>query len=426
MHSSRPPRGGISGQTVGGGAPALALPALLRASHLLGLALGSAFGRLRESGATAAEMFERAEESALLLRMMREAAGILGARWDKVPERHRPHYPPEQRFRILRIRSFLGLSQRETAKMFRVSTETIARWEMETTRPDEEAPRHALRPLVAPNPPVRRFADVLRALVKTMELAGFGGNDLIARTLARAGWKLSARTVGRIRKERWPLPRAPEAVSTVPRAVRAKRPNHVWMVDLTDVKGLFAIVIFKVGVVFDAFSRMPLSARVFTKEPSAAEIARFVSGTAKRHGRPAHFISDQARCFKGQVFRRKLWRLGVKQRFGAVGKKGSIALIERLWRTLKDTLGLRLLRPLVAEDLAAKIEVGLVHYAHFRPHQGLGGATPAEMYFGRTPSHLSAIPPPRGRPGDGPMDLPFRVDYLDAERLLPVLVRKAA
>jgi hypothetical protein len=32
-------------------------------------------------------MFERAEEQALLHRMMREAAGILGARWDKVPER---------------------------------------------------------------------------------------------------------------------------------------------------------------------------------------------------------------------------------------------------------------------------------------------------------------------------------------------------
>ena len=118
--------------------------------------------------------------------------------------------------------------------------------------------------------------------------------------------------------------------------------------------------------------------------------------------------------------------LGVKQRFGAVGKKGSIALIERLWRTLKDTLGLRLMGPLVAEDLAAKIEMGLVHYAHFRPHQGLGGATPAEIYFGRTPAHLSAIPPPRGRPGEGPMDSPLRVEYLDAERLLPVLARKAA
>jgi hypothetical protein len=70
--------------------------------------------------------------------------------------------------------------------------------------------------------------------------------------------------------------------------------------------------------------------------------------------------------------------------------------------------------------------VGLVHYAHFRPHQALGGATPAEIYFGRTPSHFSAIPPPRDRPGEGPMDSPFRVEYLNAERTLPVLVRIAA
>jgi transposase InsO family protein len=367
-------------------------------------------------------LFERAEESALLLRMTREAAAIIGARWDKVPERHRPHYVPEQRFRILRIRSFLGLSQCEAAEMFRVSTETIARWETATTT----AVGGSTHPLIAPNPPVRRFADVVRAVVKAMELAGFGGNDLIARTLARAGWKLSARTVGRIRKERWPAPRGPEVASRVPRAVRARRPNHIWMVDLTDVKGLFSLVTFKIAVAFDVFSRMPLSARILSKEPSAGDMASFVSKTAKRHGHPEHFVSDRGACFTGEVFRRKLLLLGVQQRFGAVGKKGSIALIERLWRTLKDTLGLRLLRPLAAEDLMEKVEIGLVHYAHFRPHQGLGGATPAEIYFGRAPSHLSAIPPPRGRPGESRTDSPFRVDYLDAERLLPVLIRKAA
>ena len=87
MHSSRPLRDG---------SPPAALPALLPATHLLGLAFGSALGRLRESGMTAAKMFERTEEQALLLRMMREAAAILAARWGKVPERQRPHYGPEQ------------------------------------------------------------------------------------------------------------------------------------------------------------------------------------------------------------------------------------------------------------------------------------------------------------------------------------------
>jgi transposase InsO family protein len=185
-------------------------------------------------------------------------------------------------------------------------------------------------------------------------------------------------------------------------------------------------VTFKVAVVFDAFSRMPLSVWVFSKEADAREIAQFVSKAARRHGRPAHFVSDRGPCFTGEVFCLRLRRLGVKQRFGAVGKKGSIALIERLWRTLKDTLGLRLLRPSAAKDLMEKVEMGLVHYAHFRPHQGLAGSTPAEVYFGRTPAHLAAIPPPRGRPGEGPKDSPFRIDYLDAEQLLSVLVRKAA
>ena len=52
MHSSRPPRRGSS--------PA-ALPALLRASHLFGLALGSALGKLRDSGVTTAGARQFAE-----------------------------------------------------------------------------------------------------------------------------------------------------------------------------------------------------------------------------------------------------------------------------------------------------------------------------------------------------------------------------
>ena len=68
-------------------------------------------------------------------------------------------------------------------------------------------------------------------------------------------------------------------------------------------------------------------------------------------------MSDQGGCFIGRVSRRSLRRLGVRQRFGAIGNKGSIALIERLWRTLKDTPGLRLLRPSAAGDLMEKIEL---------------------------------------------------------------------
>jgi hypothetical protein len=86
MPSFGPGRLGWSADLRGGGpVHPVALPALRRATRLFGLVLGSALGRLRESGATAVRLFARAEESALLLRMAREAAEILGARWDKGP-----------------------------------------------------------------------------------------------------------------------------------------------------------------------------------------------------------------------------------------------------------------------------------------------------------------------------------------------------
>ena len=72
-----------------------------------------------------------AQRIALLLRRAREATEILGARWYKIPERHRRHYRPAERFRIRRIKNLLGLSQYETARMFRVSADSIAQWEVE-------------------------------------------------------------------------------------------------------------------------------------------------------------------------------------------------------------------------------------------------------------------------------------------------------
>jgi hypothetical protein len=63
---------------------------------------------------------------------------------------------------------------------------------------------------------------------------------------------------------------------------------------------------------------------------------------------------------------------------------------------------------------------------HFRPDWALGGATLAEIFFGRAPAHLSAIPPPRGRPGQAVTVPRFEVSFLDFERRLPVLLRKVA
>jgi transposase InsO family protein len=135
-----------------------------------------------------------------------------------------------------------------------------------------------------------------------------------------------------------------------------------------------------------------------------------------RHGRCRHFVSDRGAQFTGQPFREALAQLGIRQRFGAIGKTGSIALIERFWRTVKDGVGLRFWRPFLKRDLDSCVEATLVHYAYLRPHQGLRGGAPAEVYFRISPARRAASRPPRGRRGQESLHPGFEIVHLDRER----------
>ena len=182
---------------------------LIRAHSLLGTLLGYRLVDLRASGdrimATQAEIEERGVRAAAL----EEGVAILGARWDKIPDRRRPRYTPEQRFRIVRIRRVLHLSAHDVARLFRVSTDTIYEWDRDAR---SEPEKNAIGSLVQPKPPVRRYTDVVHHLVQAMAMLGFGGHEKVAEYLANAAIKISRRSVGRYRKEK-PVP-APEGGPT--------------------------------------------------------------------------------------------------------------------------------------------------------------------------------------------------------------------
>jgi transposase InsO family protein/DNA-binding transcriptional regulator YiaG len=401
----------------------LALRALVKSTHLLGLALAERLREYRDSGDPLLDRFAQLKEEALHAALLGETADILAVRWDKLPERQRPHYSPLARFRILRIRALLALSADETARMFRVSSGTVLRWERELqAAPDQPT----VGSLVKPTPPVRRFADVVRHVVQTLTLAGFPGDASVAAFLARAGWGLSRRTAQRIRKEKPITPEPPQA-ETGSRVVRARYPNHVWMMDITEIPGFLRLFSFKLAVVFDVFSRVPLAARVFLSEPNAAEVARLFASSALRFGAPRHSVSDQGPQFTSETFRNTLAYHGVRHRYGAVGQTGSIALIERFFLTLKTVLSLGSRPPLLRPDLERRLALFFAYYTCLRPHQGLGGGTPAERFLGLRPAHLDAIPPPRGRPGERVQATPpFVLRFLDPEGRLPHLARRAA
>jgi transposase InsO family protein len=143
-------------------------------------------------------------------------------------------------------------------------------------------------------------------------------------------------------------------------------------------------------------------------------MARLFRRAVRSFSHPKYLITDLGGEFTGRVFLKTVARLGTHQRFASAENLYATARLERFWRTLKETADLyRLHLPLTQADLERRLAGALVHYVCIRPHEGLGGATPAEAFLGVEPAHRSAIEAPRGRRGEGPLKAPFGIEHLD-------------
>jgi putative transposase len=180
------------------------------------------------------------------------------------------------------------------------------------------------------------------------------------------------------------------------------------MIDFTRLGGIVRPTF--VGAVIDAFSRRVLAIGFLRREPDSRFAVRLLRRALARHGAPTWLVSDKDRALRNKLVNGVLRRHGIRRRYGAVGRKGSIAVIERFWRSLKQEYvnGLFLYRP------KAAIETRLWRYAHWyneaRPHQGLRQRTPDEVY--------------RGRSSTAPRDVSrgvLRVRFLGGDRRLPIL-----
>ncbi len=195
------------------------------------------------------------------------------------------------------------------------------------------------------------------------------------------------------------------------RTVTARHPNHVWNIDLTEVPtseghwapwSPFSLLpsfphVWWVAVVLDHFSRRVIGFAAFRSQPTASEVCKALDRAVKRVGRaPKHMISDQGVQFQGD-YRAWCARHGVRPRFGAVGRSGSIAVLERFFLTLKEELLRRILVPLRLETMSFELSRYVAWYNEARPHRSLGGATPCEVYEGAIAAHRKPRFEPRAR-----------------------------
>ena len=344
------------------------------------------------------------QENALLGEEMR----IKDVRLARIDPHQRPHYPPTERMAILELRAARGWSLEQTARVFHLSAATVASW---MKRLDEEG----ADALVQLREPVNRFPDFVRYVVQRLRtLCPSMGKKKLAQTLARAGLHLGTTTVGRILKEKpAPTPQAAKKAESAGRVVTAKRPNHVWHVDLTLVPTQmgfwtswfpFALpqrwpFCWWVAVVVDHFSRRAMGIGVFAKRPDCRTVCVSLGQMVRRVGTaPKYIICDKDGIFDCPAFRRWVERKGIAPpRYGAIGEHGSIAVVERFILTMKNGSTRRYLVALRRETFRGELVAFIDWYNEYRPHTTLGGKTPEEVYHNRYPANRKPRIEPRER-----------------------------
>ena len=398
---------------------------------------------LINQGLTSTAHIHRLETEVALLR---EELRILGARMKRVHSQRRPQYSPIERMAILELRAMRGWNQVETARHFFISDDTIRAW---LRRADDDS-------LLQTNSPVNRFPEFVRYTVQQIKLfCPTLGKVKIAETLARAGIHLGRTTVERILQEKPINEPEPKLKDNATCQIVSKYANHTWHADLTAVpisggfwtnwipKSLsqrWPVCWWQLHVV-DHYSRRAMGFATFKSIPTSEEVTTALDKIIEQsQSKPKHIIVDKGCQFDCDNFK-KVWcdKHTISIRFGAVGKHGSIAVVERFHRTIKDLLR----QTIIPEEQSAfnnEVALTIEWYNEHRPHTTLNGKTPNEVYYSRPAANEQPRLEPRVRwPIDSPCAKPqvevqgnpgdsivLKIDCLAGRRHLPIIQTRQA
>ena len=289
-----------------------------------------------------------------------------------------PRYTIRERLFILCYMETFQVPRRRVTEYMGIAKSTLYRW------------LHKIQDQNNSRTPVNKTPMEIASLVWEITKNNISwGKVRIANQLRLLKIFLSASTVRNILNR--PKPRkAPESSAkqekpedTKERSIPAWYPNHVWSIDTTTVFcwGLWPI---HICVVIDHFSRKVMAA-VPLEGPNAGWINNALESAIEKYGAPKHIISDQAGVFIGEVFADLMDTYEILHRFGAIGKHGSIAVTERVNKTLKYEW---LKRVAIIKDcnhlteLCSEFETW---YNSWRPHMTLNGFRPDDVYFNNKP-----------------------------------------
>jgi transposase InsO family protein len=194
-----------------------------------------------------------------------------------------------------------------------------------------------------------------------------------------------------------------------------------------------------VAVVIDHFSRYLIGFAIFKKKPTSLEVRSFLGRAFRKSGmKPKHIITDRDSIFDCPAFKKWCKRRKINPRFGAVGKYGSLAVVERYIRSMKNEGTRRILVPYRMDAMRRELSYYVCWYNQFRPHTYLKGKTPKEVYDSLTPANSKPRYEPRSRwPRGSPCAAPLTkikgrrgaklvlvIGFIEGRKHLPVIELK--
>ncbi len=310
------------------------------------------------------------------IRRLQSENRLLKARDADAPRRKR--YTPMQRLQILWHMEYYGIARNKVTEHFLIARSTFYRWLHAAQRGDlGERKGRTESPRKTP-------AELARMIWDIFEANPYVGRDRVANTVWLLGVFVAASTVRNVllqpKPKNAPAAAKAQAAPAGPRQIIARYPNHVWSVDRTRVLrwGIWPTWVL---VAIDHFSRAVMAV-VPLEGPNAGWVVGALEDAFVQHGAPKHLISDHEGVFISEAFRDLLIRWDVKQRFGAVGQHGSIAVTARVILTLKYEWLKRV--PVIRglDHLTQLLRDFVVYYNEYRGHTTLGGAVPSLIHRG--------------------------------------------
>ena len=160
-------------------------------------------------------------------------------------------------------------------------------------------------------------------------------------------------------------------------------PNDLWQIDLATfyIRGQHRVWLIDI---IDDHSRFIVGYSLVT-QATAAAVMETLRGAFVKHGLPKEILTDQGAQFatwKGITqFQKFLGHLGIHHTMARSHHPQTCGKIEAFHRSIKREL-IDVERFVSQEEAAQRIAAYVDHYNYGRPHQGIGGFTPADRYFG--------------------------------------------